>query len=60
MVDLNKLLSVSQAAKRCPLSEPQIRVRINDGRLPAVRIAGGVYVHEDALDEFLKQPHHVA
>ena len=54
MVDLNKLLSVAQAAKRCPYSEPQIRARINNGQLPAIRLAGAVYVHEDVLDEFLK------
>ncbi len=60
MVDLNKLLSVSQASKRTPLSEPQIRARINTGQLPAIRLAGGIYIHEDALAEFLKNQMHFA
>lgn len=56
MVDLDKLLSVAQAAKKCAYSEPQLRSRINDGRLQATRLAGAVYIHEDDLAAFLKRP----
>jgi hypothetical protein len=52
MVDLSKLLTVAQCAKRTPFSEPQIRARINSGQLRAIRLAGGVFVHEDVLAEF--------
>jgi len=54
VVDLVKLLNIPQAAKRCPYSEAQLRNRINDGRLKAIRLAGAVYVHQDDLDAFLK------
>jgi len=55
VVDLNKLLNIPQAAKRCEYSEAQLRNRVNDGRLKAVRLAGAVYVYEDDLDAFLKR-----
>lgn len=55
MVDLSKLLNISQAAKRCPYSEAQLRNRINDGRLKATRLVGAIYVHEDDLATFLKR-----
>jgi hypothetical protein len=55
MVDLDKLMTVSQCAKKTPLSEPQIRARINSGRLKSVNLAGGIFVHEDALRAFLAQ-----
>ena len=54
MIDLSKLLTIAQAAKSTPYSEPQIRDRIKDGRLKATRVAGAIYVHVDDLGEFLK------
>jgi hypothetical protein len=46
-----------QAAKSTPYSEPQIRDRIKDGRLKAIRVAGAIYVHVDDLDQFMKRHH---
>jgi excisionase family DNA binding protein len=49
MLDPEKLLSVTQAAKRVPQSEVALRRLIKLGRLEAVRIGRQVFVHEDAL-----------
>jgi hypothetical protein len=57
MIDLSKLLTIAQAAKSTPYSEPQIRDRIKDGRLKAIRVAGAIYVHVDDLGEFMKHYH---
>jgi hypothetical protein len=54
VVDLSKLLTVAECGKRCAYSEPQLRARIDDGRLKATRIAQAVYIHEDDFAEFPK------
>jgi excisionase family DNA binding protein len=55
--DLSKLLTIAQAAKSTPYSEPQIRDRIKDGRLKAIRVAGAIYVHLDDLDQLMNRHH---
>jgi DNA-binding transcriptional MerR regulator len=57
MVDLGKLMSIAETAKKTPFSEPQIRFYTNEGRMQPTRIGGNIYVHEDALNDFLKQQH---
>jgi len=43
-VDLSELLTVAQAAKRTPLSEPAIRSRIDRGEIACIRIGGHVFL----------------
>ncbi len=48
-VDLSELLTVAQAAKLTPLSEPAIRSKIDRGEINCVRIGGQVFLSEDEL-----------
>ena len=48
-VNLNELLTIAQAAKRLPYSEPTLRNMIAGGRVQAVRIGGHVFVAESEL-----------
>ena len=48
-IDLSELLSIRDAAKRTPLSEPALRNRISRGELKCVRISGHVFVTETEL-----------
>ena len=48
-IDLSELLTVAQAAKRTPLSEPAIRSSIDRGEIACVRIGGHVFLAEDEL-----------
>jgi excisionase family DNA binding protein len=48
-IDTSQLLTIAQAAKRTPYSEPAIRSRIDRGELQATRIGGRVFVTEAAL-----------
>jgi len=48
-VDLSELLTVAQAAKRTPLSEPAIRSRIDRGEIACIRIGGHVFVDQNEL-----------
>jgi len=48
-VDPFQLLTVAEAAKRMPLSEPAIRSRIDRGEINCVRIGGHVFLSEDEL-----------
>jgi len=52
-VDLSELLTVAQAARRTPFSEPAIRNRIARGEIPCVRLGGNIYVAESALEAAL-------
>jgi len=45
VVELSKLLTVAECGKRCAYSEPQVQVRIDDGRSKATRIAQAVCIH---------------
>ena len=47
--DVSQLLTVAEAAKRTPLSEPAIRSRIDRGEIACVRIRGHVFISEDEL-----------
>ncbi len=49
MVNLDKLLTIAQAAKRTPLSEPALRGRIEKGEIKAVKIGGHVFVTGEEL-----------
>ena len=42
--DVSQLLTVSEAAKRTPLSEPAIRSRIDRGEIACIRIGGHVFL----------------
>ena len=48
-VDASERLTVAEAAKRTPLSEPAIRSRIDRGEINCVRIGGHVFLSEDEL-----------
>ena len=48
-VDLSELLTVAQAAKRTPLSEPAIRSRIDRGEIACVRIGGHLFLDQNEL-----------
>lgn len=48
-VDVNDLLSVAEAAKRSPYSEPALRNRITRGEIPHYRIARNIYIRETDL-----------
>jgi len=48
-VDPSELLSVAEAAKRTPLSEPAIRSRIDRGEIACVRIGGHVFLDQNEL-----------
>ena len=50
------LLTIAEAAKLSPYSEPQIRDRIRDGRLDAVRIGRNIFLRSDVVDRFLSDP----
>lgn len=55
VVDPNRLLTVAEAAKLCPYSEPTIRSWIRYGRLQAVRLSGSIYIDQDVFTAFLLQ-----
>jgi len=48
-VDLSQLLTVAQAAKLTPLSEPAIRSKIDRGEIACIRIGGHVFLDKDEL-----------
>jgi len=50
-VDPSALLTVAQAAKRTPLSEPALRARIDRGELKCLRLGGHVFLEEKELQE---------
>ena len=50
-VDPSKLLTVAQAAKRLPLSEPALRSRIDRGEIKCLRLGGHVFLEEGELQE---------
>jgi excisionase family DNA binding protein len=52
-VDLNKLMTISEAAKRVPYSESQLRAWINNGRITATRLGNHIFIHEDDFATFL-------
>jgi excisionase family DNA binding protein len=56
MVDPARLLTVSEAAKLSPYSEPTIRDHVLRGRLRAVRIGRRIFIETDALETFLAGP----
>ena len=59
--DLSKLMTVAAAQRRAKLSEPTLRARLRDGSAKETRLAGSVFVHEDALEAYLRQhPEHRA
>jgi len=45
----SELLTVAEAAKRRPLSEPAIRSRIDRGEIACVRIGGHVFLDQNEL-----------
>jgi excisionase family DNA binding protein len=53
-IDPEMLLTVAEAAKATTLTEPQIRSRIRDGRLPSLRIGGSIFVEWGELMKFVK------
>jgi len=50
-VDPSELLTVAQAAKRLPLSEPALRARIDRGEIKCLRLGGHVFIDERELQE---------
>ena len=48
-VEPSELLTVAEAAKRTPLSEPAIRSRIDRGEIACVRIGGHVFLDQKEL-----------
>jgi excisionase family DNA binding protein len=56
MVDPARLLTISEASKLSPYSEPTIRIHIAAGRLPVVRIGRRLFVETEVLDKFLAGP----
>ncbi len=48
-VDPSQLLTVAQAAKLTPLSEPSIRSKIDRGEIACVRIGGHVFLDKKEL-----------
>ena len=48
-VDPPELLTVAEAAKRTPLSEPAIRSKIDRGEIACIRIGGHVFVDQNEL-----------
>jgi excisionase family DNA binding protein len=49
----SRLLTVAEAAKLSPLSEPQVRDRIRDGRLACIRLGRHIYVDADVLEQHI-------
>jgi helix-turn-helix protein len=56
--DTDELMTIGEAAKWCPLTEGQLRGRISSGALPAVRLAGNIFIRKDDLIAFLKLNDH--
>ena len=48
-VNVSELLTIAEAAKRTPVSQPAIRSRIDRGEIACVRIGGHVFLSEDEL-----------
>jgi len=48
-VDLSQLLTVAQAAKLTPLSEPAIRSKIDRGEIACIRFGGHVFLDQREL-----------
>jgi excisionase family DNA binding protein len=55
MTPATDLITVAEAAKLCELSEPQIRARINDGRLTPIRIGPNIFLDAKTFDAFLSR-----
>jgi hypothetical protein len=59
--DLSKLMTVAAAQRRTTLAEPTLRARLRDASLKETRLAGAIFAHEDALEEYLRRhPEHRA
>ena len=50
-VDPSELLTIAQAAKRIPLSEPALRSRIDRGEIKCLRLGGHVFLEEKELEQ---------
>ncbi len=54
MTDLTKLMTVAAAQRT-------LRARLRDGSMKETRLAGSVFIHEGALEEYLRlHPEHRA
>ncbi len=49
VVDPSQLLTVAEAARRTPFSEPALRAKILRGEIQCVRLGGHIFVAETEL-----------
>ena len=53
----SKLISITDAAKRCGLSASHLRKLIREGHIKGVKVGWSWLTTEEAVQEYLKQEH---